>query len=263
MTTTSSTFTQNNVRVADLDIPFMKAGSGNPLLVLHDDVGKPGWLPFYEQLARNSTVFVPSHPGFDGVDRPEWMRSVRDMALVYSWFMREAGLDAVNVVGLGFGGWLAAELAAMSHRRFNKIVLVGAMGLKPTEGEILDQFLLAGDEYAKLCFHSPAIFHEHFGDDPSLEQKEIWEVNREMTARIAWKPYMFDQALPVLLPGINNPTLVVWGDDDKVAPISCGQRYQQLLPNARLEQIPNCGHLPDMEHPQQLASLINTFLTES
>ena len=262
MTTSSSTFSLESTRIGDLDIPIMKGGTGPSLLVLHDDVGKPGWLPFYQQLAQNSTVFVPSHPGFDGADRPDWMRSIRDMALVYAWLMPELGLEGTNVVGLGFGGWLAAELASMSHDRFNKIVLVGPVGLQPSDGHILDQFLLGGDEYAKLCFHNPDLFHEHFGDDPTYEQKEIWEVNREMAARIAWKPYMFDQALHMLLPGISNQSLIIWGENDRIVPVSCPQQYQSLLPNSRFEKLSNCGHLADMEQPEQLANMINTFLAQ-
>jgi pimeloyl-ACP methyl ester carboxylesterase len=83
-----------------------------------------------------------------------------------------------------------------------------------------------------------------------------------MAARIAWKPYMFDQALHMLLPGISNQSLIIWGENDRIVPISCPQRYQSLLPNSKFEKLANCGHLADMEQPEQLANMINTFLAQ-
>ena len=64
--------------VAGGKIQMLQAGAGRPLLVLHHEIGNPGWLPFYDDLARDFTVHVPSHPGFGKSERPEWMRTVRD-----------------------------------------------------------------------------------------------------------------------------------------------------------------------------------------
>ena len=56
-----------------------------------------------------------------------------------------------------------------------------------------------------------------------------------MTTRIAWKPYMFNQAMPHLIKTVTVPTLVVWGKQNHVVPLSCGERYQQAMPKAKLE----------------------------
>ena len=98
-----------------------RGGGGPPVLVLHHDIGAPERPAFYDALARHFTVFAPSHPGYDGSPRPEWMRSVRDVAVVYQSLLaqheRTRGPGAVTLVGLGFGGWIAAEMATMSPRR--------------------------------------------------------------------------------------------------------------------------------------------------
>ena len=57
-------------------VHLMKGGTGKPLLVYQDDLGSPGWLPFYEELAQEFTVYVPAHPGFGKSQRPDWMRNV-------------------------------------------------------------------------------------------------------------------------------------------------------------------------------------------
>ena len=255
--------TEETAEVASGRIYVLKGGRGRPLLVLHDDVGGLGWLPFHQELASHFTVYAPSHPGYGKSERPQWMRNVRDLAVVHNWLLKVLGLDSTNVVGLGFGGWVAAEMATMNQRQFERMVLVGPMGIQPSEGEIADQFLLSGEEYARLGFHDQAKFEELYGSEPSLEQNESWEINREMTSRIAWKPYMFNQALPVLLQGVDTPTLVVWGGEDKIAPLSCGQRYVEALPNARLHEVEGCGHSVDMESPNELAALVADFITES
>jgi pimeloyl-ACP methyl ester carboxylesterase len=260
MATSTSAHTEESVEVASGKIHFMKGGQGDSLLVLHDDVGSPGWLPFYATLAESFTVYVPSHPGFGSSDRPTWMRSVRDMAIVEQWMLTELGIEATHVVGLGFGGWIAAEMATMCQHRFNSMTLIGAAGIKPTEGEIADQFLLSGEEFAKLGFSNPERFAEIYGSEVSLDQQEAWEVNREMVARIAWEPYLFNQTLPYLLPSVKMPTLIVWGSEDKVVPLSCGKRYNDLLPNSRLEVIGGSGHSVSFEKPEELAALIKGFI---
>ena len=119
------------IEVAGCKIEMLKAGSGRPLLILHHDIGNPGWLPFYDDLARDFTVHVPSHPGYGKSDRPEWMRNARDMAIAYQWLLNDQKIERPSVVGLGFGGWLAAEMAMMCHHAFAHLLLVGAMGILP------------------------------------------------------------------------------------------------------------------------------------
>jgi pimeloyl-ACP methyl ester carboxylesterase len=242
-------------------VHLMKGGTGKPLLVYQDDLGSPGWLPFYEELAKEFTVYVPAHPGFGKSERPDWMRNVRDLAIVNHWFLNSLGLDQLWVVGVGFGGWVAAEMAVMCKHRFDKIVLVGAVGIQPPDGEILDQFLLSGEEYARLCFQDQAKFDNLYGAETDADQREAWEVNREMAIRIAWRPYMFDQALPHLLGSVDTPTLVIAGKEDKVVPESCAKRYLEVLPNSRMEVLEDCGHCADVEKPHELAGLISGFIS--
>jgi pimeloyl-ACP methyl ester carboxylesterase len=251
-----STCTDEFVDVAGERLHLRRGGSGDPILVLHDDVGNPGWLPFHERLAERFDVLAPSHPGYDRSSRPAWMRGVRDVAVVYQWLLADRQLDRVSLVGLGLGGWVAAEMATMAPRGFDRLILVGAMGLQPDAGEILDQALVNYIDYARAGFHDQAAFEQIYGRDPSTDQLEIWDVNREMTFRIAWKPYMYSQTLPHLLGGVKAPTLVVWGAEDRIVPLSCGERYARSIPNARLAVIEAAGHAVAMERPTELAQLI-------
>jgi pimeloyl-ACP methyl ester carboxylesterase len=257
----TQTWTENFVEVAGGKVHLLQGGTGEPLLILHRDIGNPGWLPFYEQMAQRFTVYVPSHPGFDKSERPEWMRNVRDMAAVYAWLLKDLKLDSLHAIGLGFGGWIAAELATMNHHLFKKLVLVSALGIQPTRGEILDQFLLYTTDYIKAGFADPGKMDQLYGAEPDVDQLVTWEINREMTTRIAWKPYMFNKALPVLLRGVETSTLIVWGKEDKIAPVNCGERYMQALPHAQFVVLNHCSHFVEIEKADELAKLVNEFLS--
>jgi pimeloyl-ACP methyl ester carboxylesterase len=267
MTPTTVSWESETVHVAGTALHLARAGTGAPLLVLHHDIGTPERLPFYDALAQHFTVLVPSHPGYDRSGRPDWMRSVRDVAVVYQWLLavreltREAG--RVSVVGLGFGGWIAAEMATMAPRAFRRLVLVGAMGIKPERGEIADQALVSYIDYVRLGFADQGAFDRIYGAEPATATLEQWDLNREMTFRIAWKPYMYNPTLPHLLGGVAAPALVVWGREDRIVPLECGERYVKSLGHARLEVVDGAGHFVEMEQPDALALLVTRFVTEA
>ena len=106
----------------------------------------------------------------------------------------------------------------------------------------------------------PSVFERVYGN-VSTDQLEAWDIAREMCFRTAWKPYMYSLGLPHLLGGVQAPALVVWGDDDRIVPRSTADAYVRALPSARLEIVPDCGHLVDMEKPDELARLVSAFVT--
>ena len=113
MTTTSQQWTDQSLEVAGCRLALMTAGTGPPVLILHHDIGGAGWIPLYDRLAQQFTVYVPSHPGYDQSERPDWMRSVRDVAVVYQCAIKSLGLDLIPGSGLlapcvpgAVDGWL-------------------------------------------------------------------------------------------------------------------------------------------------------------
>jgi pimeloyl-ACP methyl ester carboxylesterase len=249
--------------VAGTPVRVRRGGAGPPLVVLHHEIGSPEQLPFYDELATRWLVHRPTHPGYDGSARPDWLRNVRDLAVLYQGLLAEQGLEGVTLVGLGFGGWVAAEMAAMSPRAFRRLVLVGAMGIKPRDGDILDQALLSYLDYVRAGFAEPTTLEGVFGAEIPTDVLEHWDLNREMTFRLAWKPYLYNPSLPHLLGGVRTPTLVVWGSHDRIVPAECGDAYVRALPHARLLRIESAGHFVEMEQPGELARAITQFAGES
>jgi pimeloyl-ACP methyl ester carboxylesterase len=256
VTTTSSTVTERTIEVAALSLRLQQDGGGAPLLLLHHSTGHSGWMPLYERLAESFAVTVPDLPGYGHSERPDWAREPRDLAVMMQQLLDKLDLDGVTLVGLGFGGFIAAEMATLNHRRLSRMVLVGAAGIKPQEGEIVDQMLMDHAEYVKLGFRDEASFEQHFGAEVDPEVRDIWDFSRIMTARLTWSPYMHSRRLPHLLGDVQTPTLLVWGEHDRIVPVHCASQYERALPNARLEIVADAGHAVDMEQPEALASLI-------
>lgn len=239
-------------------VRFARAGppqADEPLVVLHQDIGNPGHLPLYDELAGQYTVLIPDLPGYGGSERLDWARHPRDLAIVLGFLLDRLGLSAITLLGLGFGGWLAAELATMHQGRLKRLLLVGAAGIRPEKGYILDQMLISHAEYAQAGFHDPANFERIFGAEPSAEQQRAWDLNRELIARITWKPYMFSLQLPALLRCLEAPATIVWGRHDRVVPLECGEAYARAIPDATLEIVEDAGHFVEMERPEALARL--------
>ena len=253
--------------VAGLGMREFTGGSGDPLVMLHHSFGNPEWMPIHEALAEHYTVHALDLPGYggpEGSEQPDWARHPRDLALIVGQWLRAKGFGLAELVGCGFGGWVAAELATMAPELIKRLILVGAAGLLPEQGRIYDQFLVSHSNYVQAAFSSQdvyeAIFHSN-GDDPDEhplgdDTLVTWDMNREMTTRVAWKPYMYNRRLRPLLGGVTVPSLVVWGDSDAVVPIECAHAYTESLPDARLEIVPDCGHAVDLEAPESLAAII-------
>jgi pimeloyl-ACP methyl ester carboxylesterase len=163
------------------------------------------------------------------------------------------------LVGLGFGGWVAAEIATTGSDNIRGMSLVNPMGLQPSEGEIMDQFLVSSEEYIRTGFNDLTSYHETFGDLPDVEQLVTWEINREMSTRIAWKPYMFNRSLENLLRAVDTPTQLIAGVDNKIVPPVCCDQFAELIPGAKVFHISECGHYADIEKPDELAGLILEF----
>ncbi len=254
---------EDTIAVGQTRIHMLIGGQGPPLLVLHGAGGNRGWRRWMAALAERYTVYAPTHPGFGRSDAADWMESIDDLARFYLWFLDTLGLSKVHLLGHSIGGWTAAELATMRPQVIDRLVLVCPTGLKPDEGEILDIFYYPPEELLQYTVHDPRGvpgWAGLFGRRPTPEEVEIATRNREMAARLTWKPYMFNPRLPYFLPRVQTPTLIVWGREDQIVPPICGEQYRRLLPDATLRVLDKCGHMPPIEQPDTFAKLVLDFL---
>jgi pimeloyl-ACP methyl ester carboxylesterase len=257
--TTTLDAEQSTIEVAGIAMRSRCRGSGPPLVVLPASFGHR-WCELHDDLAADHTVHALDLPGFDGSDRPDWARHPRDLALLVAAWLRKLRAGPVTLVGSEFGGWVAAELATMAPELLAHVVLVGAAGLLPDEGRILDMMLMSHSDYVRRAFSSLEAYERVYGAELTDDLLLQWDVNREMVARTAWKPYMYNRQLAPLLAEVEIPTLLVWGEADRVMPRSCAERFRALLRASRLEVVAGCGHAVGYERPRELAALVRAHV---
>jgi pimeloyl-ACP methyl ester carboxylesterase len=258
--TASTTPVQHDVTVAGLRLAADEAGTGQPLVVLHHSTG-PLWSPYLDRAVESRQVIALHLAGFGRSERPTAARAPSDLAVLAMQQLDALDVGPVDVVGLGFGGWVAAEMAAMYQRRFTSLTLVGAAGLKPADGFIHDPMMTSFDAYVRQGFTNKDRFGALFGETPADDIVELWDFSREMTARLTWKQWMWSTSLPALVAGVRIPAQVIWGDDDQVVPASCGQHYAELLGGVPVHVVADAGHNIDLEQPDELARLTTTSPT--
>ncbi len=264
MTTATQTWTERMVEAAGTEVQVVSGGDGDPMLVLHDEMGHPGWMNFHEDLSNGFELTIPSHPGFGDSPHIDWIMNMRDLAGWYLTALDDMDIGRTALMGFSFGGWLAAEMATMQPDRFSKLILVNPMGIKPPVGEIFDMFLVVAKEFLTESVLDPAAtpeFDKICPEEPTPEQAEYWETAREQACRLTWRPYMHYLALPHLLRRLRSlPTRIIWGRENSIVPLSAGRVYQESIPGSELSIIENCGHRPEIEHPEEFTRLVKEFM---
>ena len=112
-------------------------------------------------------------------------------------------------------------------------------------------------------FHDPDQVPEYdqiYKQDLTPDQINQGERNREMAVRVCWKPYMHDPRLANLLARVNIPTRIVWGKNDQIVPLECGELYNEAIKGSDLVVIENCGHSPQVEKPDEFTKIALDFL---
>jgi pimeloyl-ACP methyl ester carboxylesterase len=249
------------VRVGHIELEVLRRGTGAPILLLHGFQNLRPDAPFLDALGVYGEVIAPSHPGFGNSQRPDDFETIYDLVVCYLTLLDHLGHDRLPVVGLSFGGWLAAEIALHAGNRVGKLVLVDPLGIKVSDREtadILDLFNTAPAEVMRRSWHD--IRHAPDFDAMPDEEVTLYARNREALCRYAWNPYLHNPRLKSWLPHINNPTLVLWGASDGVVTPDYGRAFASLIPGARFELIDAAGHHPEIEQPQATASRIGAFL---
>jgi pimeloyl-ACP methyl ester carboxylesterase len=254
-------------RVAGTDLAIIKGGRGKPLLVLHEELGHPGWLNWHDALAEERTLIIPIQPGMGKSPRVEDIRNVHQLGLFYGWVLRDLGLAPIDVIGFSFGAWTAAEMATANASQFRKMVLVAPMGIRPPEGELMDVFTVTiGAQLGATVYDrdaTPEYNSLYGGGERSASRMEAFEDARSETARLAWEPILNNPTLPYFLQGVKGlPTQLIWGREDRVVPVSAATAYKNALANTevRLALFDQCGHRPEIEQREQFLKTVREFL---
>jgi pimeloyl-ACP methyl ester carboxylesterase len=243
----------------DVPVTVTETGQGSPVLLLHGGAGPDSVAGFAGLLATRHPlrVLTPVHPGFGGTPRPERLDSVPKLAEVYRQLLDHLDLGGVTVVGSSIGGWIAAELTLAASQRAGRLMLLDAAGLDSAEHPITDFFSLTLDQVTDLSWANPGA-HRIDLSAMTDAQQAIMAGNRAALQTYGG-PSMADPGLAARLTGITVPTLVVWGEADRMTTPAYGKEYAAAIPGAEFHLLPNAGHLPQIEAPEPLLALFEEF----
>jgi len=250
------------VEICGVRTELARKGRGRPILFLHPGQGFTGLGPALGQLAQWGEVFAPSHPGFGRTERPAAITTVDDLAYFYLDFIEALRLEEILLIGASFGGWLAAEIVVRCAHAMAGLVLVDPLGIKVgdrTSRDIADMHSASDEQLAALLYADPA---RHRPDYASFSEDDLLTVarNSEATTLYGWRPYMYNPRLLGRLHRIRIPTLILWGEEDRVVTPEYGRAYAAAIPGARFEAIARAGHLAMVEQPERCAGLVGEFL---
>lgn len=260
------TWREESVPVDGVKLFVWAAGEGPPLLVLHGADGWDGLLPFHDLLAARFRVLAPSLPGFGRTELPKWLDSVDDLAYFFLDLVEQSGLTQVNVLGVGFGGWVAAEMAVRCQARLGRLVLADALGIKvsgPETSDIADFLTLTPDKAARVLWYDPKAAEAlKLPGMPGASEEEMTGVLRahETVSLLGWKPFMHNPKLRRRLGRIKLPTLILWGEGDRVVSPDYGRAWERGIPGATFQLIPRAGHYPHRERPDDFVRAVTAFL---
>lgn len=249
-----------SVKVGDVAIKLHRAGKGQKLLFLHGAAGYATWLPFFDALADGYELLVPEHPGFGGSDDPAFIRNVPDMAMFYLDFLEALEIDHAHLIGHSLGGWISAEILIRDRARFESLTLLAPAGIRVEGVPSGDTFIWAPDEAMRNLFHNQVLAEAALALPQSEEQTDIMLKNRFTATKLGWQPRWFNPDLEKWLHRIKLPSLVLWGDSDKVMPPAYAARWRERLPDTRVVMLEQCGHLPHIEKADNTSRAVREFL---
>lgn len=249
-------FAESAVELNGCKVRVRRAGKGPVLLFLHGASGMPAILPCLHKLAERFDVVVPEHPGYGQSGEPEWLENIHDMAYFYLDFLDQLNLKDVLLIGNSMGGWIALEIAVRSTARIKSMVLVSPAGVKAPGVRPADTFLMSHEEQVRALVYDQKIAEARLAEPMTPEALELGLKNRHTTARLAWEPRFHDPHLPKWLHRINVPVTIVWGEQDKILPVGFANEFKKLIKNSKLEILPQCGHLPHAEKPDQFVEIV-------
>jgi pimeloyl-ACP methyl ester carboxylesterase len=264
----AATAETSHIELSDVGVEVTVRGKGRPLLLLHP--GHPAGridpaARITELLSATMRVIAPTHPGFGMTTAPAKLTTIDDLAYLYLDLMEAIELRDCVVVGLSLGGWIAAEMAVKTTERFSHLVLVNPVGIKTGNREtrdIADIYAITDKQLAQLVYADP---QSMMRDVKALPESELTLMARarEATGRYAWTPYMHDPKLKGRLHRTHVPTLVLWGEADRVASPDYGRAFAAAIPGAQFALVEGAGHFPHLEQPGALARRIVDFVEES
>jgi pimeloyl-ACP methyl ester carboxylesterase len=248
------------IRVGEVEVAYDRAGKGAPVFLLHAAyLDRTIWFRTLPALSERFDAIAPDLPGH-GESRapPEWRP---DMIPFLIELAAALGVERAHWIGSSFGGGLIIRLAAARPDLAGRLALFAPTGIPKREMDAVRQRL----PKSKSSWEA---FRETF-EDPSLATRERYREFGRLQKLSApfFRRYQATHPPDYATAGwvaemrrIASPTLLVWGDRDRIIPPPMDRRTQEEIPGSRLVVLRGAGHFPFMDRPDQVTELLLGFL---
>jgi 2-hydroxy-6-oxonona-2,4-dienedioate hydrolase len=245
-------------------IRFLEHGRGEAVVLLHGLFGQPeNWNPVLEELSDEFRMLAPQLPLERRPTRqPQAFRSIHQLTDHVKRFFDSVGLERATIGGNSLGGQVAIDFCLRYPERVERLIITGSAGLfeRSLSGgsipKVTREFVR---EKACEVFYDPRFVTEGLIDDVLEMLMDRTYVRFLIRVAKATRDYNVKGELERL----KLPTLIVWGQNDKITPPLVAQEFKEHLERAQLVFLDRCGHSPPMEQPEEFSRILRDFLKES
>ncbi len=252
-----SKFLREELTIDGVKTVVHTAGKGEPLVVFHG-AGTADGFDFAETWADKFRVIVPYHPGFGESGDDPTFTDIHDYVMHYLELFDALKVDTMNLIGLSMGGYLASRFAMEHGHRIKKLVLMAPYGLDIPEHLGVDVIAIPGEELLPMLVSNFNALKKNLPEKPDTDF--IGARYREATsfARLFWE-HPTDPKFPRYLHRVNMPTLIVWGEEDKLIPVQHAQAWRKLIPNSEVMIVKEAGHVVHLDKPETIDAIGRFF----
>ena len=236
-----------------------RKGAGPKLGFLAGFGGLPRWIPLLDALARERTVIVPSLPGFPGGDRGHTvLDSHLDWVLAVRHLLQKSGLEGADLAASSVGASFAAEVAAVWPAAVRRLALIAPWGLFDEKDPMTDPWAQRPPEVPALLCADPERWNQ-LKSEPEGANSPEWPIEQtranEAAARAFWP--LGNTRLEKRLPLIEAPTLLIWGEQDRIIPRGYADRFAAAIKGrSEITTVAGAGHLAELDKPDEVAAAI-------
>ena len=252
-----STFVREKHTINGVETIVYTAGKGEPVVFFHG-AGTVDGFDFAEAWIDRFRVIVPYHPGFGESGDDPALAEAHDYVMHYLELFDALGLHTFNLVGISFGGYLAAKFASEQGHRIKKLVLIAPACMPDEKHPMVDILAIPGETLAPMLVSNFEVLKKKLPLNASMDF--IGDRYREATtvARLMWE-HPLDHRLPRYLHRLKMPTLLVWGEEDRIIPVQQLETWRKYIPDAKVQTFKGAGHIVQLDSPEAVEA-IGTFL---
>jgi len=261
------------VQIDGLRVHYQEAGTGAPLVLVHGFMASTFvWKDVLPALADRFRVVAVDLKGFGFTEKPASGYALEAQADLVVRLLDRLGIDRAAFCGNSMGGAVALHAAIRHPRRVSALVLVDSAGLRmasqqatpvyarwPVVGPLLGALAVSFDGPVRAglqaCYFDPTKVTE--ADVSTCRRVLATRAGLRAAVAVAREPfYLGERAIA----GIAQPTLILWGAQDRLIPVEAGKRFNALVPGSRFVVLERCGHMPPPEMPDRFVREVSGFL---